>query len=233
MAIISKVFEGLENDAEYFARVFPINPKGYAQSELVGQVASAMPRASRLPAGYTEFAYIQGDGNQYIDANLKPTNNTRVVVDFQATNTNCHVFGSRTSFQSSAFLFYYSTNSNYAVQIANTTYNLNRNNFCDGLRHTVDMTASAFTYDGEILSTYSVGTFSTSYNLLLFGCTNSQTSENMQGKIYSSQVYESGTLVRDFVPAKNSNNVVGMYDLVEGKFYGNVGSGSFIGGEAV
>ena len=45
MAIISKLIEGLTNDVEHFVRVYPINPKGFAQSELNGQVASAIPVA--------------------------------------------------------------------------------------------------------------------------------------------------------------------------------------------
>lgn len=45
MAIISKLIEGLTNDVEHFVRVYPINPKGFAQSELDGQVVSAIPVA--------------------------------------------------------------------------------------------------------------------------------------------------------------------------------------------
>lgn len=55
MAIISKLIEGLTNDVEHFVRVYPINPKGFAQSELDGQVASAMPIGgipiTNLPVG--------------------------------------------------------------------------------------------------------------------------------------------------------------------------------------
>lgn len=46
--LIEYTFTGLKNDVEYFARVYPMNLKGYAQSEITGQVASAMPK-SELP----------------------------------------------------------------------------------------------------------------------------------------------------------------------------------------
>ena len=39
--------------------------------------------------------------------------------------------------------------------------------------------------------------------------------------------------VRDFVPAKNASGVVGMYDLVGGRFYENAGTGDFIAGDPV
>lgn len=39
-----------------------------------------------------------------------------------------------------------------------------------------------------------------------------------------------GTAVRDFVPCKNSDGAAGLYDTVNGKFYGNAGTGSFTAG---
>ena len=46
--------------------------------------------------------------------------------------------------------------------------------------------------------------------------------------VYSFKIYDNEVLVRDFIPYKE-NGIFGMYDLVEGKFYGSVGSGQFIG----
>lgn len=37
----------------------------------------------------------------------------------------------------------------------------------------------------------------------------------------------------DLVPCINPNNEVGMYDMVNGSFYGNSGSGSFTAGPEV
>ena len=49
-------------------------------------------------------------------------------------------------------------------------------------------------------------------------------------KYYYMKIYENGVLVRDFVPAKNSNNVIGMYDMVSGQFFTNAGTGDFTAG---
>ena len=38
-------FAGLTNDLTYYARVYPMNPKGYAQAEIGTQVGSAIPKA--------------------------------------------------------------------------------------------------------------------------------------------------------------------------------------------
>ena len=44
------------------------------------------------------------------------------------------------------------------------------------------------------------------------------------------KINNNGTLVRDFIPAKNASGVVGMYDTVSGQFFTNQGSGDFIAG---
>ena len=46
------------------------------------------------------------------------------------------------------------------------------------------------------------------------------------------KMYNDGVLVRFFIPAKRkSDDVIGMYDSVNGVFYQNAGSGSFLAGE--
>ena len=43
-------------------------------------------------------------------------------------------------------------------------------------------------------------------------------------------MYDSDILVRDYVPVTNASGTAGLYDLVNNKFYGNSGSGSFLTG---
>ena len=50
-------------------------------------------------------------------------------------------------------------------------------------------------------------------------------------KLYVCQIYDNGTLVRDFLPCINPNGAVGLYDLVGRQFYGNAGTGAFTGSE--
>ena len=47
--------------------------------------------------------------------------------------------------------------------------------------------------------------------------------------LYSLKIWNGGTPMRDFVPARReSDNAVGLYDLVGDAFYANSGSGAFI-----
>ncbi|MBQ4353596.1 MAG: discoidin domain-containing protein [Clostridia bacterium] len=49
-------------------------------------------------------------------------------------------------------------------------------------------------------------------------------------RMYSCQIYDNGTLVRDFVPCVDYSGEVGMYDLVSAVFYGSSGTGAFTAG---
>ncbi len=51
--------------------------------------------------------------------------------------------------------------------------------------------------------------------------------------VYMARLKKNGVLVRNFIPAKNSSNVVGMYDTVSKTFFTNAGSGSFTAGPVV
>jgi hypothetical protein len=50
-------------------------------------------------------------------------------------------------------------------------------------------------------------------------------------KIYNVKIYTSGNLVRDFIPCyRKSDDVIGLYDLVNDAFYTNAGTGTFTKG---
>jgi len=54
-----------------------------------------------------------------------------------------------------------------------------------------------------------------------------------KAKLYGLKCIQNGVLIRDFVPCKNPDGVVGLYDRVNRVFYRNSGSGSFTAGPAV
>ena len=65
--------------------------------------------------------------------------------------------------------------------------------------------------------------FTRSNNLHLF---RSNTKETDGAYVYYFKVYDNDTLVRDFVPALNSNNQAGLYDKVTKQFYLPIGTGT-------
>lgn len=186
---------------------------------------------SRLPSGYTELEYIQSNGTQYINTGFKPTQNTRIVCDAQF-----HDISGEKSFAGQRYLqgtanalgwisvngnlrAYYGTT--YAVV---TTANTNR--------HVYDLNKNVVSIDGSVLHTHTARTFSGAYSLYLFAFSESGTAYyHAKMNMYSCQVYNNDTLVHDFVPCVSDTEGVGLFDLVNNKFYGNAGSGSFVGSE--
>lgn len=61
--------------------------------------------------------------------------------------------------------------------------------------------------------------------ITLFGRATSD--DGVSIKVYYLKIYDGTTLVRDYVPYIAENGECGMYDRVEGKFYGNDGNGAF------
>ena len=74
----------------------------------VRQLAQALgvEHAEPLPAGYTRLEYIESDGRQYIDTELKPDQNMRVRAVFDCVDTkNTIVFGARPTANKSELFF--------------------------------------------------------------------------------------------------------------------------------
>lgn len=185
----------------------------------------------RLPNGYTELEYIQSTGTQYIDSEFIPNQNTRVVMDLLYTGSesisnefgawnaaNTGAFISLTTGRNNLYPFYGSTSKQ--VPVDRTT------------RHIVDMDKNVVKMNGESMITFDAVTFACVYPLFLCCFNSFGTAENMTAlRIYSCQIYDNGTKIRDFIPCINPSGEIGLYDTVNKKFYGNKGTGTFIGSE--
>lgn len=177
------------------------------------------------------LSYIESSGAQYIDTGFKPNNNTRLVIDVDLQNTALGAFiGARHAFQNNAFSMFASNvkfQNDFGAVYADVTMTTTG-------RHTIDKNKNVLSVDGVVKSTLTNSTFSCSYPIYLLSINNggaAMTSYPTTAKIYSCQIYDNGVLVRDFVPAVNDNGGIGLYDKVNASFYGNAGTGAFIGGE--
>ena len=62
---------------------------------------------------------------------------------------------------------------------------------------------------------------------------NGTKSRIMPAKLFSCQIEKEGSLVRDLVPCIDPSGSVGVYDLIDEKFFGNAGTGTFTAGPVV
>ena len=212
-----------------------LNAAGYAVA-----VEPVLKGGSRLPSGYTEVEYIQSSGTQYVDTGMKTTNETSIIIDAQVLAMNQEqyggglLFGSCNPVQNSgheAYVWQYKFNAVY-----NSTANVDTQTLTVGDRLRVEFMKNVCTVikNGQVFytHTFSPSSFTSTVNLYLFVLPRS-TQYFGKIKLYSCEIYEGSSLVRDFIPCKNPSGAVGLYDTVNGAFYGNSGTGTFAAGAEI
>ena len=186
--------------------------------------------------GYTRLDYIESTGTQYINCNLASSKNIKLEID---------CLSAVDGYSDNALVGISNNNgSSYRVQISRPTNNCWRL-FCDGTSvdiptPTPNNTRVLLTYEqtssntqtltvGEDTVSLSKTTSTDSYTYLFSAYGGSR----YYGKhrIYSAKIWKDDTLVRQFIPViRHSDAQIGMFDLVDMKFYGNAGTGTFVGG---
>lgn len=187
--------------------------------------------AGKIPKKVNYVGWIQSTGTQYIDTEFKPNQDTRVVIDIEVTvKETSFLYGARNSSSSGAFalaqLTGTSLRSDYNskdTQIAISTVQ----------RLTVDKNKNITVVNGTT-STIDAQTFECPYNLTLLTVNTAGTihSTKTKAKLYSCQIYDNGTLVRDFRPCYDPDGVACLYDEVTETYFYNAGTGEFIAGGA-
>ena len=196
-----------------------------------------------LPKEYTQVDYIQSSGTQYIDSGILPSENIGFEIDFTPHNdmnrtTARTIFGSRTTWKSNGYQL-----TTYTEGSLNGGHFLfGTNNTASLIRHSAymqkDVRCQISFLNGVFKSangneTNIQGTFSNvNKNIYLFGCIENRPFELSTTTLYRLKFYDNNVLVRDFIPCyRNSDNVVGLYDLVNNTFYTNQGTGLFTYGQ--
>ena len=185
-----------------------------------------------LPNGYKQAEYIRSTGTQWIDTGFKPNANTRIVMDVENLNaaaSTCY-FGARSAASSTnAYACVFFTNIDGASNMRLDYYGSSKNVSCNSLRRLlIDWNKNVTSIGGATTVTNTASTKASAYNLCLLAV-NTAGAVNLGAsvKLYSCQIYDNGTLIRDFVPCTNASGTAGLYDMVNGAFYGNSGTGAF------
>jgi hypothetical protein len=204
------------------------------QSVLDAEYQKGYEEAFALFAPYKqELSYIQSTGTQHIDVDFKPSYSSRVVVDVSHVTNNTaspgFLFGTRNNASSGQFSIYRNTNTGVRSDYMSHQANMTVSN--TSVRTTIDKNKNTVTMYGGTVTNSSASSGSCSYNLMLFALNNSGSAIiNSSMRLYSCQVYDNGTLIRDFIPVLDWSNVPCLYDKVNRKLYYNAGTGSFLYG---
>lgn len=178
-----------------------------------------------LPSGYTRLEYIESTGTQYISTGITPTENTKVVIEFNSSNSSGVVFGQDSGYKVNAFMFAMTV-----VVFASTKKDIS---ISANAKHTVQVAPKAFKVDNGPSQYIYPNKVNAAYPMFLFGNNrNGKFSEGVAMKLYSFKVYENNVLIADYIPCKQGN-AVGLYDDVAGAMNLPLGTGDFTAGPSV
>lgn len=203
--------------------------QSYIQGKSFSGDLNASINSAFLPIEYQQILYLQSTGTQYIDTgvDLFSVENHKIIIDFEPTilyNYNT-IWG--TSYDADTFEGWIYGNGNLASRYNNTRYGSD-NSVTINNRYTLELqkngTTLTKTLNNNLIGSNTASSKITSANFYLF----LSGSDYGKYKLYSSQLYKNNELVRDFVPCyRKSDNVAGLYDIINGTFYTNAGSGTF------
>ena len=193
-----------------------------------------------LPHGYTKLEYIQTDGNSWIDTNIIPTATTlRIDYKMQLLGKDyVSLFGSVDNPQPrKGFRIFYQPSMSetvfYLQSVSLYSQNITWNEILQGSVVIQNGVSIVSTVNGNTKTMNSSSINLTNSGTILIGTSHLATngvSGKAPIKIWSFMINKNNAIVFNGIPAKNSSNVVGLYDLVSKTFFTNAGTGSFVAG---
>lgn len=222
LATVSRLFEFEKRDL-YLDRPMSIGRLKYFYDKNL---------VNRNPyADYKQLEYIEADGNQWINTEFIPNQDTRIVLHYEmysSSNSVVPLFGSRTSMDGSQAFVVWAYNDYYRFDYCSQKSN------CSGVTPIGRRFILADGYSGRFVSDqkqWSVGnyTFSVPNPIYIFGMMENGGVDDRHpsGKIYLCNIFSgSGTayMERRFIPAKrNSDGVSGLLDILNCTFYESLG----------
>lgn len=191
----------------------------------------AGPPVVTLPEGYTQLMYLESSGTQYINTGFTPNQDARIQLDCERTAANAtdHFFGVRTGNSASSAFAFYIYNSGWRWAYNNATIS---GTGPDIGRYFIDANKNVTTINGDTTLTGTYGSFTAAAAAPLFAMLSAPSGISYGSfRLYSCRIYNNGLMVRDFIPCRNASGTIGLYDLVNGQFYTNAGTGTFTAGE--
>lgn len=183
-----------------------------------------------LADGYSVIEYIEATGTQYIDTLVSGGSAASYEISFNPLTNRVsyeHYFaGANTTSTSQVPKLYYISGGVVAQAIKNSDITLSNMSTDVVVKYNSDGTLYA---NNVLKSTVS----NTGWGDMTWWLCNSHSEPNLASsmRLYYLKMWTDDTLVRDFIPViRNSDSTVGLYDLVNGEFYTNSGTGEFLYG---
>lgn len=194
----------------------------------------------KLPSEYQTVEYIQCvESTTYFDTGVIPNQDTKIDVILETTDIMSTGFWygcrqSATAIESVQALYYLRTSGD-GERFAYGTSNLYKSsNQTIPLKRHIVQDKNKLYLDDELVNTWNYENWTAPCSMCfgaLFSTAQKTIYSNSIGtrcKFYSFKIWDNEILVRNYVPCyRKSDNVIGMYDLVNDTFNVNAGSGTF------
>ena len=194
-----------------------------------------------LPSEYQAVEYIQSSGTQYINTGYIAKKESGIEVEYSyVANGNAGISGIYQGSSPRTDTLFITTNSG---QTSSNVFMASRGNIVDTGENvslnTKYITSINFLNNNSfILNGTSYGAVGTNdvvaRNIILFGRDYNGSYALSSSKIYKCTISEGSKIVRNLIPCyRKSDTTIGMYDVVNGVFYTNAGSGTFTKGNDI
>lgn len=235
--VIGKIYKGIVKVYESWRELFvsgipPLTLPKCKQANLVDYKVYGNSVQKLLPSEYQEVEYIESTGTQYIDLQYT-LKSLKLKVNMTASKTSGTTeeawfsmppmleFGT----SSDGRMFFYIS----GIGSANDVRNINLNTWYDIEFGTTENDKYLIVNNEETRTTGVIQALK--LNMYLFRY-DERYYANI--KLKKTKIYDDNILVRDLIPCyRVSDNVIGMYDLVNGVFYTNAGTGTFLKGNNI
>ncbi len=182
-----------------------------------------------LPDEYQEVEYIETTGAQWFNTGINGSNNIYAEIDMEyKTSSGTQIILGRSVTAGN----WAGQNGGYYAIGTSSTYRVSINsNIRKTLKIKFDSTSVQLEVDEKKVSRIGNAS-STNYYFFTAGNGSNYASE---AKIYNAKIYdENHILIRNFIPCyRKSDNIIGLYDMINKKFYTPAGNEPFSKGEDV
>lgn len=194
--------------------------------------------SEQLPEGYTAVNYLQSSGTQWINTEITPSQDTKVIIKFMADEWGYEsLIGGRAAPDSNdQFTTYFDAEfgGRFLFRMDGMSSAITYKGFKIKTIYIAELSGTKMEFtleDGTISFTsgVTISDFSSTIPMLLFKAQNVSGS-GLNGKVYSCKIYHQDSLVRDFVPCLDADGKPCMFDFVSRKPFYNKGIGSFTWG---
>ena len=187
-----------------------------------------------LPDDYVQVEYIEGKGKEYLVIDYIASGITKAKGKFQITNLSKagFLFGSRGNAGKQFYGFNWGGGVPYKYYNSYSEAGISTTEIDEQI-HTFYKDKGTLYIDNNVIKESGEKEFTTPGNMNVFACYSDEILGYLPSyvRIFNLQFYDNDELMVDLIPCyRKDDNVVGMYDVVNKKFYTNSGTGNFTAG---